>query len=215
MKKTFSILLLILFPILGFTCDKAGNSGIVEDNSFYFGPNDKTSSPITQEMFNKIIDQVGTIYRPMFTARHQSLNMQKDWNSGVVNAYALLQGSTAIVKIFGGIGTAGMTNNTQLLQKIIKCGLKENEKIWELPIWEEHMMSVKSQIADVANMNNNPAQTILGGAFLKHFIPANTDWVHLDIAGVSFNELPTPYRQSGATGEIMRTLVRFINDTFG
>ncbi len=114
------------------------------------------------------------------------------------------------VSIFGGLATAIMGNNNDIIQDIIKVGIIENEKIWQLPLWPEYINATKSKIADLINHSNVGASTIMGGAFLVNFVDPRIKWVHLDIAGVSFNEKDTSTKHAGATGEIFNTLVNYL-----
>jgi leucyl aminopeptidase len=94
---------------------------------------------------------------------------------------------------------------------MIHYGKKNNEKIWELPMWKEYIDMTKSSIADYKNYSYEiSAGTIMGGAFLSNFVPENTAWIHLDIAGVDYLRSNTQSRYSGATGEILQTLFDFI-----
>ncbi len=118
------------------------------------------------------------------------------------------------VSIFGGLATAIMGHNPDIINHIIQAGIMENEKIWELPIWSEYKNATKSKIADLINHSNVGASTIMGGAFLSNFVSPGTDWVHLDIAGVSFNENDTPTKHAGATGTIFNTLVNYLTNNY-
>ena len=44
-----------------------------------------------------------------------------------------------------------------------------------------------------------PAGTIAGGAFLKHFVPDDIPWAHLDIAGTAYLEAAQSHGAPGAT----------------
>ena len=47
------------------------------------------------------------------------------------------------------------------------------------------------------------------GIFLKEFIPAGQSWVHIDIAGPSFNDKGAyGYTPKGGTGSAVRTFVQ-------
>ncbi len=132
-------------------------------------------------------------------------------NTPLIIDIATLTGQA--VSIFGGLATAIMGNNPDIINGIIKAGIIENEKIWELPLWDEYKNATKSKIADLVNHSNVGASTIMGGAFLSNFVSLGKNWVHLDIAGVSFNENDTPTKYAGATGAIFNTLVNYlIND---
>jgi leucyl aminopeptidase len=54
---------------------------------------------------------------------------------------------------------------------------------------------------------------LVGGLFLREFVPEGTRWAHLDIAGPSFNEEgPHGYTPKGGTGAAVRTLVQVAED---
>ena len=96
---------------------------------------------------------------------------------------------------------------------MINSGLKNNEKIWELPMWEEYVSLTKSNIADYKNYSTESrAGTIMAGAFLSNFLPKNTDWIHLDIAGVDNISQQTVMRNYGASAEILRSVFNFLNN---
>jgi leucyl aminopeptidase len=50
-----------------------------------------------------------------------------------------------------------------------------------MPLWEPYDENLKSDVADLANMANNPmAGAIYGALFLKRFVPDEIPWAHLD-----------------------------------
>jgi len=124
---------------------------------------------------------------------------------------ATLTGQAA--QIFGNKSTVIMGNNNKYIQKMIQAGLMNNEKIWELPMWEEYVSLTKSNIADLKNYSyESKASTIMAGAFLSQFIPEKAHWMHLDIAGVDMLTGNTHMRKYGATGEIFRSLLYFLQN---
>ena len=51
----------------------------------------------------------------------------------------------------------------------------------------EYNKYLKSTVADVKNSSATASSgTILAAAFLSEFVPEDTKWLHIDIAGVSF-----------------------------
>jgi len=102
-----------------------------------------------------------------------------------------------------------MGNNEQLIEDIQFASHKSGEDFWKLPIWDVHMDSLKSDIADMKNTGSRYAGASVAGAFLKNFV-ASTKWVHLDVAGTAF--LDTPYKGfiKGGTGIGVRTLLEYI-----
>ena len=89
--------------------------------------------------------------------------------------------------IFNEMSIVIMGNNDKLLKKYEKIGELTNEKIWQLPMWKEYNKYLDSSVADIKNVGNASSGTILAGVFLSNFIPKKTNWLHVDIAGVSFD----------------------------
>lgn len=135
----------------------------------------------------------------------------KNYNPKIIIDIATLTGQ--IDEIFNKMATGILGNDKNLINNIINASICENEKTWELPIWDEFIEDTKSIIADLKNIDpNGDASTINGAAFLHNFIPKtkkNINWVHLDIAGVSHIKDDSKFRYAGATGEYYRTLVRY------
>jgi leucyl aminopeptidase len=67
-------------------------------------------------------------------------------------------------------------------------------------------------VADIANLPGDRwGSMLVGGHFLAEFVPDGLPWVHLDIAGPSWNDgSPHGYTPKGGTGVCARTLVRVI-----
>ena len=104
-----------------------------------------------------------------------------------------------------------MSNDKTLTEMLFKASHKTTEKLWELPLADEYRDDLKSPIADLKNIGNGYAGTIVAGIFLEHFI-GKTKWAHIDIAGPSFTERPLPYTPRGGTGVMVRTLAEFFNN---
>jgi leucyl aminopeptidase len=140
-----------------------------------------------------------------------ALAFSKNFNPYLCIDIATLTGQAA--SIFGNKSAVVMGNNNKLIQDMINSGIKNNEKFWELPMWKEYVELTKSNIADYKNYTYGvSAGTIMAGAFLSNFIPENTNWLHLDIAGVDFLKSNTYNRFSGASSESLRSLFSFLCD---
>lgn len=139
------------------------------------------------------------------------LAYSNNFKPSLVIDVATLTGDAAYM--FGGKASVIMGNNNALIQKMILDGAKNNEKIWNMPIWEEYVDLTKSNIADYKNYSYSAqAGAIMAGAFLSNFVPMDTKWIHLDIAGVDNLSSSTNSRSFGSTGEIIRTLYSFISN---
>jgi leucyl aminopeptidase len=66
-----------------------------------------------------------------------------------------------------------------------------------------------SEIADLAHCSSRP-DALIAAQFLSNFIPKDSKWVHLDIAGVGFIEHDGLFAYKGATGFGVRGLYRLL-----
>lgn len=124
---------------------------------------------------------------------------------------ATLTGQVAY--IFDSRSSVVIGNNNKYIQKIIESGKVNNEKFWELPMWDEYVEMTKSNIADLRNYTNEAkAGTIMAGAFLYNFVPKKSIWLHLDIAGTDNLKHNSQIRYSGASGETIRTVFYFLEN---
>jgi leucyl aminopeptidase len=101
-------------------------------------------------------------------------------------------------------------NDTKAKQTMFLAGEETFERVWELPIYDEHRELIKSQIADIKNIGGKYGGTITAAAFLEKFIKENISWIHLDIAGAARAEKPTPYIPSEGTGRGVRLLLEYL-----
>lgn len=107
--------------------------------------------------------------------------------------------------------TAGLLSNDQALaDQLLDAGLDAGEDLWPLPLTEALRPQLKSHIADLKNVGGRMGGAITAGLFLREFIPANSRWAHLDIAGPATADKPNDHINRGGTGFGVATLVRFV-----
>jgi leucyl aminopeptidase len=82
------------------------------------------------------------------------------------------------------------------------------ERVWPLPLYDEYLDPLRSEIADLRNSGGRPAGAATAATFLKQFT-GDLPWAHLDIAGTAWVEDATPCQPKGATGVAVRTLAEF------
>lgn len=135
----------------------------------------------------------------------------KNYKPNVIIDLATLTG--AVVVALGDASAGVIGNDNQLMKKISEAGEKTYERVWQLPIYDEHREDVKSEIADVKNMGFSTrigyAGPIAGAAFIEKFV-GDAKWAHLDIAGTAFMERQRYYLKKGATGFGVRLLAEFL-----
>ncbi len=83
------------------------------------------------------------------------------------------------------------------------------ERVWPLPLWEEHCDQVKSHVADHKNTGGREAGALTAAAFLSRYV-GNIPWAHLDIAGTAWTTTDRPYLEKGATGFGVRLLTEWL-----
>ena len=98
-------------------------------------------------------------------------------------------------------------NNNKVIKKLLNCCIKNNEHLLEIPIWEEYIEETKSKIADLKNDSGGSGAGVMPGAFLSHFVPNKSGWVHIDIASIDYIYKNSNMRYNGATGSILRSLL--------
>lgn len=109
--------------------------------------------------------------------------------------------------------TGLMTNDQALCDAILAEAEKEGEPAWQLPMFSLYDDKVKSKVADIKNVGDARwGGAITAAKFLEQFV-GETPWVHCDIAGPAFADSPLPHRDAGATGVMVRTLIRWIEST--
>ncbi|MCE2391924.1 MAG: leucyl aminopeptidase [Proteobacteria bacterium] len=102
-------------------------------------------------------------------------------------------------------------NDDALIRKLQTAGERVHERLWQLPLWEEHRKQIRGTVGDIKNASGRPAGTITAAAFLSHFVD-DTPWAHLDIAGVAWRGKPGKYGVEGATGFGVRLLLELLRN---
>ncbi len=117
----------------------------------------------------------------------------------------------ACIVALGHTAAAVVGNNHRFNQKLLKAAEAGGERLWELPLWQEHKDDMKGIFADLQNISKSgTAGTITGGAFLSEFVPDNIPWAHIDIAGTAWEETPKAWMAPGVTLFGARTLIEWI-----
>ena len=103
-----------------------------------------------------------------------------------------------------------MTNDQAVCDSLLSAATDEGELLWQLPMFELYDEKVKSKVADIKNVGEGRwGGAITAAKFLENFV-GETPWAHIDIAGPAFADSPKPHRDAGATGVMVRTLVRWV-----
>ncbi len=136
---------------------------------------------------------------------------EKQYSPKAIIDFATLTGACIIA--LGTNVAAIISNNERLTQKIQESSKRTTEEVWELPLNEDYMDMIKSDVADMKNIGiGRAAGTITAAAFLRNALE-ETPWVHIDIAGVAWTQVATkskPYNPKGATGFGVRLILDYL-----
>lgn len=134
--------------------------------------------------------------------------VQKNYNVTKIIDLATLTGACLVA--LGPSLIASLGNNKDMINSIFESGEKVCERVWNLPIYDEHRNLLKSKIADFTNLGGRNGGTISAAAFLEKFVNNGVDWVHLDIAGAAYSNKEDNYIPEFATGRGVRLLVDYL-----
>ncbi|MGB0453686.1 MAG: leucyl aminopeptidase [Bacteriovoracaceae bacterium] len=107
-----------------------------------------------------------------------------------------------------------MGNNQKFIDTLLKTAGNSDERMWQLPIFDEFREDMKSPIADLKNMGGSRfAGTAKAAAFLENFVGEGIAWSHLDIAGIGDGQGHLSYcPKKGGSGLVVRTLTNFLTN---
>ena len=112
---------------------------------------------------------------------------------------ATLTGSCAYAlgPFFAGL----MSQHPALADRLMAASKRSGDRLWPLPFHDDYKVAVRSDVADLCNIGSDKyrAGSITAGFFLQNFV-GDVPWVHLDVAGTSFNVPDMSYYRPGATG---------------
>jgi leucyl aminopeptidase len=111
-------------------------------------------------------------------------------------------------RVIGAMGEPGFRD------RVVAVGNAAGESLWAMPLPEDLRPGLDSAVADIANLPADRwGSMLVGGHFLAEFVPDGLPWVHLDIAGPSWNDgSPHGYTPKGGTGACARTLIAMLED---
>jgi leucyl aminopeptidase len=107
-----------------------------------------------------------------------------------------------------------MASDDQVLDGIVDAARRAGEQAWPMPLPDELRKGLDSTVADIANVAaERVGGMLIGGLFLREFVPDGVRWAHVDIAGPAFHEgEPYGYTPKGGTGAATRMLVQVAED---
>jgi leucyl aminopeptidase len=114
----------------------------------------------------------------------------------------------AVVVALGQANAGVFANDDQMYERFQRALEQAGEKFWRLPLGEEYLELMRSNIADLVNSGGRWGGASTAASFLKEFAE-DTPWLHLDIAGTAWMDEPKPWIAKGPSGIAVRSLVEF------
>ena len=136
----------------------------------------------------------------------------KKYSPKIIIDFATLTGACIVAL---GNNVAGLVSyDKKLAEKLKASSEKTSEEVWQLPINDDYMDMIKSNVADMRNIGKGRAAgTITAAAFLANAVD-DTPWAHIDIAGTAWTQDATkekPYNPKGATGFGVRLILDYLS----
>jgi leucyl aminopeptidase len=141
-----------------------------------------------------------------------ALGYAKRYKPSAVIDIATLTGACSIA--LGNETVAMMGTDRSLVNALRQSADFTNEKVWEMPLFEEYREYLKSDVADIKNIGGRTGSLVTSARFLKEFA-GDLPWVHLDIAGTAWTEKDRPYTPKGASGIGVRLIVDLLLKSLG
>jgi leucyl aminopeptidase len=135
------------------------------------------------------------------------LSAAAETNPDLIVDVATLTGAATIAL---GNRYAGLMGDSGAVKLVEKAADTTGELVWHMPQPKELRALLNSDVADIANVKigNRAGGMLIGGLFLREFVPKGIEWAHLDIAGPADNSgAAYGYTPKGGTGAYVRTLI--------
>lgn len=125
---------------------------------------------------------------------------------------ATLTGAASVA--LGRFAIGAMGTDQRLIDRLKAAGEATGERVWQLPLWDDHLELMRGEAADLKNTGGREAGTITAAAFLREFA-RHSPWCHLDIAAGAWASDEKPWRPKGPTGNGLRLVVQFLRSWKG
>ncbi len=121
----------------------------------------------------------------------------------------------AIITALGSTYAGAFSNDDDFAETVATAATRAGEPVWRMPLHPDYSELTSGRIADLVNASEQrKASSAYAAAFLSEFVDG-TPWVHLDIAGVAWDQDNRDYVGKGATGYGVRLLVELARTLSG
>ncbi len=131
----------------------------------------------------------------------------------IVIDFATLTG--AIMVALGQHYAGLFCNDDKLSDTLYQSGQETNEKVWRMPLHDDFDKELNSPFVDLKNIGaGRYGGSVTAAQFLQRFVPKDTKWAHLDIAGTTWKNGGDTMNNKGATGFGLTLIADFISKYF-
>jgi leucyl aminopeptidase len=96
---------------------------------------------------------------------------------------------------------------------LLRHGRRLADPLWPMPLWSGYEDELGSKVADLCNVSASTfAGSIIGALFLRRFVAAAQDWLHIDL--YAWNGKERPGRPVGAEPQAVRGLYASIVERY-
>lgn len=111
-----------------------------------------------------------------------------------------------------GTRVAAVMGEEETRSDVVAAADAAGEQFWPMPLPADLKDSMKTPMADIANIGDRNGGMLVAGLFLQRFVEGRR-WAHLDIAGPALNTGSAwGYTPVGGTGVGVRTLVNLLEE---
>jgi leucyl aminopeptidase len=97
---------------------------------------------------------------------------------------------------------------------LLRHGRALADPLWPMPLWDGYDDEISSKVADLNNVSGSTfAGAVIGGLFLRRFVAASRDWLHVDL--YAWNGKDRPGRPVGAEPQAVRALFALLVERYG
>ncbi|OHU85322.1 MULTISPECIES: leucyl aminopeptidase family protein [Pseudoalteromonas] len=102
------------------------------------------------------------------------------------------------------------STDNEVAAQLVEYGMKSQDPVWQLPLFDQYKELFKSDVADIANCGSSPfGGAITAALYLKEFVqPEQTPWIHFDV--MAWNVRALPGRPVGGEGLGLRATFDYL-----
>lgn len=100
------------------------------------------------------------------------------------------------------------SNRDAIADELKTIGMKGEDPVWPLPLYQPYLKEMNSSVADINNIGSGKAGAVHGALFLQQFVDSNIDWVHMDC--YAWEQSGKAGRPAGGADTGMRAVLEYI-----